>query len=69
MSRLLLLCPSLRHRTTLFSKTGCRLTHSEKTNNRDLSPTESAVGMVVFFTAFFSPMAYVLTNLSRFKRE
>ncbi|XP_036062418.1 cytochrome c oxidase subunit 8C, mitochondrial [Onychomys torridus] len=70
MSRLMLLCPSLlRHRTVLFWKPGGRLTHSERPRHRELSPTESAVGIVVFFTTFFTPAAYVLTNLKYFKRE
>ncbi|OBS79257.1 hypothetical protein A6R68_18376 [Neotoma lepida] len=70
MSRLMQLCPSLlRHHTVLFLKLGGRLTHSQRPRQRDLSPTESVVGMVVFFTSFFIPGAYVLTNLKQFKGE
>ncbi|XP_059135522.1 cytochrome c oxidase subunit 8C, mitochondrial [Peromyscus eremicus] len=70
MSRLMLLCPPLlRHHTVLFLKLGGRFTHSERPRHRELSPTESVVGIVVFFTTFFIPAAYVLTNLNYFRRE
>ncbi|XP_021035309.1 cytochrome c oxidase subunit 8C, mitochondrial [Mus caroli] len=72
MSRLLLLCSSLlRHRAVLFLKPGHsgRLSHSESTPQKILSPTESAVGIVVFFTTFYIPAAYVLSSLKYFKVE
>ncbi|XP_051010280.1 cytochrome c oxidase subunit 8C, mitochondrial [Acomys russatus] len=70
MSRVLRLCPFLlRHRTAMFSKPGRRLTHSENSHNQELSPTESAVGLAVFFMAFLAPAAYMLSNLSRFKGD
>ncbi|XP_076777012.1 cytochrome c oxidase subunit 8C, mitochondrial [Arvicanthis niloticus] len=72
MSRLLMLCSSLlRHRAVLFSKPGHsgRLSHSESPQNQVLSPTESAVGIAVFFTTFYIPMAYVLSNMKYFRGE
>nr|XP_048305028.1 cytochrome c oxidase subunit 8C, mitochondrial [Myodes glareolus] len=70
MSRLLLLCPSLlHHHVIFFLKPGGRLTHSGQPRHRVLSPTESAVGIAVFFTTFFIPAAYVLSNLNQFKRQ
>ncbi|XP_005068334.1 cytochrome c oxidase subunit 8C, mitochondrial [Mesocricetus auratus] len=69
MSGLLLLRPSLlRQQVVLLLKPGGRLNHSERPRHRVLSPTESAVGIVVFFTAFYTPAAYVLSNLKEFKR-
>ncbi|XP_003506986.1 cytochrome c oxidase subunit 8C, mitochondrial [Cricetulus griseus] len=77
MSGLLRLCPSLlRKHAVLLLKPGGRLTHSEQPQseqprhrNRVLSPTESAVGITVFFSAFFIPAAYVLSKLKEFKGE
>ncbi|XP_057639404.1 cytochrome c oxidase subunit 8C, mitochondrial [Chionomys nivalis] len=70
MSRLLLFCPSLlHHHVVLFLKPGSRLTHSGQPRHRVLSPTESVVGIAVFFTTFFTPAAYVLTNLNQFKGQ
>ncbi|XP_031212468.1 cytochrome c oxidase subunit 8C, mitochondrial [Mastomys coucha] len=72
MSRLRLFCSSLlRHRAVLFSKPGHsgRFSHSERPQNQDLSPMESAVGVVVFFTTCYIPMVYVLSNLKHFKGE
>ncbi|EDL81762.1 cytochrome c oxidase subunit VIII isoform 3 [Rattus norvegicus] len=72
MSRLLQFCSSLlRHRVVLFSKPGHsgRLSHSESPQNQVLTPTESVVGIVVFFATFFIPAAYVMSNLKFFKGE
>uniref|UniRef100_A0A8C2QNQ3 Cytochrome c oxidase subunit 8 n=1 Tax=Cricetulus griseus TaxID=10029 RepID=A0A8C2QNQ3_CRIGR len=72
MSGLLRLCPSLlRKHAVLLLKPGGRLTHSEQPQSEQplLSPTESAVGITVFFSAFFIPAAYVLSKLKEFKGE
>uniref|UniRef100_A0A5F9CJ03 Cytochrome c oxidase subunit 8 n=1 Tax=Oryctolagus cuniculus TaxID=9986 RepID=A0A5F9CJ03_RABIT len=72
MPRLLVLCPLLRRRRCLTAflslHRGRRLHSSEPSHGGPASPVEMAVGVVVIFTAFLAPSAYVLSHLSQFRR-
>ncbi|XP_008593171.1 PREDICTED: cytochrome c oxidase subunit 8C, mitochondrial [Galeopterus variegatus] len=68
MPRLLVVCPR-RRVALLYLQRGRRLTHSEPWRPRPALPAEITVGIVVIFTTFLTPAAYVLNNLSQFRRE
>ncbi|XP_063554216.1 cytochrome c oxidase subunit 8C, mitochondrial [Gorilla gorilla gorilla] len=70
-------CPGRRHyrRLALLGlQPAPRFAHSEPPRQRPLSAChllfrEMAVGLVVFFTTFLTPAAYVLGNLKQFRRN
>ncbi|XP_053459794.1 cytochrome c oxidase subunit 8C, mitochondrial [Nycticebus coucang] len=66
------ICPVLSHRrrvALICLQSRRRLTHSEPPHRRAVSGPEMVVGFVVIFTTFLTPGAYVLSNLSQFRRE
>uniref|UniRef100_A0A8C5XSJ1 Cytochrome c oxidase subunit 8 n=1 Tax=Microcebus murinus TaxID=30608 RepID=A0A8C5XSJ1_MICMU len=64
-------CPLIRRLRValLCQRPGRRFTHSEAERQRPASGLEVAVGIVVIFSAFLTPCAYVLSNLKEFRRE
>ncbi|EAW81530.1 COX8C isoform 1 [Pan troglodytes] len=65
-------CPARRHyrRLALLGlQPAPRFAHSGPPRQRPLSAAEMAVGLVVFFTTFLTPAAYVLGNLKQFRRN
>ncbi|XP_069321353.1 cytochrome c oxidase subunit 8C, mitochondrial [Eulemur rufifrons] len=71
MAHLPRVCPFIRRlRVALLClRPGHRFAHSEPQRQRPASALEMAVGIVVIFSAFLTPSAYVLSNLSQFRRE
>uniref|UniRef100_A0A8C0WBL6 Cytochrome c oxidase subunit 8 n=1 Tax=Castor canadensis TaxID=51338 RepID=A0A8C0WBL6_CASCN len=70
MARLLEFCPCFqRHRVVVLKPhLGRRLTHSGSRRQQITSPMKQAIGVVVLFTVFLTPAAYVLGNLEAFKK-
>ncbi|XP_012510653.1 PREDICTED: cytochrome c oxidase subunit 8C, mitochondrial [Propithecus coquereli] len=71
MHRLPRVCPYIRRlRVALLCLwSGSRFAHSEPQRQRPASALEMALGIVVIFLAFLTPCAYVLSNLSQFRKD
>ncbi|XP_076992075.1 cytochrome c oxidase subunit 8C, mitochondrial [Tamandua tetradactyla] len=67
--RLAVLCPLSRRRgAPVVFQFRSRLIHSNP-GRQSLSAANISVGVVVFFTAFLTPMAWVLHHLNQFRRH
>ncbi|XP_005390402.1 PREDICTED: cytochrome c oxidase subunit 8C, mitochondrial [Chinchilla lanigera] len=66
MSYLSVLC---RRVVLLGLQPSRRLAHSGPPRRQHLSPAETAVGILMIFSAFLAPAAYGLTSLSQFRKQ